>query len=73
MDALFRNAVVYFQAWGEKQVGNIKLKIAMANTLILRFDLAQESRTLTNAEAWLRRMLKHAVLGMLSLERTIAR
>jgi hypothetical protein len=35
----------------EKKVGNIKLKIAMANTLILRFDMEQESRTLTHAEA----------------------
>ncbi|XP_071681762.1 uncharacterized protein [Lolium perenne] len=73
LDALFRNAAEFFQAWGEKKVGNIKLKIAMANTLILRLDVAQESRVLTPAEAWLRRMLKHAVLGMSSLERTIAR
>jgi hypothetical protein len=73
LDALFRNAVEFFQAWGERKVGNIKLKIAMANTLILRFDVAQESRTLTHAEAWLRRTLKHVVLGLASLERTIAR
>jgi hypothetical protein len=52
----------------------MKLKIAMANTLvILRFNVAQESRTLTHAEAWLRRTLKHAVLRMPSLERTISR
>jgi hypothetical protein len=57
----------------EKKVGNMKLKIAMANTLILRFNVAQESRTLTHAEAWLRRTLKHAVLRMPSLERTISR
>jgi hypothetical protein len=58
LDALFRNAAEYFQAWGERKVGNIKLKIAMANTLILRFDVAQESRTLSHAEAWIRRVLK---------------
>jgi hypothetical protein len=72
LDALFRNAAEFFQAWGERKVGNIKLKIAMANTLILRFDVAQESRVLTHAEAWLRRTLKHVVLGLASLERTIA-
>jgi hypothetical protein len=54
-------------------VGNNKLKTAMANTLMLRFDVAQESRALSQAEVGLRRMLKHAVLGLASLERTIAR
>jgi hypothetical protein len=73
LDALFRNAAEYFQAWGEKRVGNIKLKIAMANTLILRFDVAQESRALSPTEAWLRKVLKLVVLGLASLERTIAR
>jgi hypothetical protein len=73
LDALFRNAAEFFQSWGERKVGNIKLKIAMANTLILRFDVAQEARRLTQAEAWLRRTLKHVVLGLASLERTIAR
>jgi hypothetical protein len=67
LDALFRNAAEFFQAWGEKKVGNIKLRIAMANTLILRFDVAQESRALTLAEAWLRRTLKQVVLGLASL------
>jgi mannosylglycoprotein endo-beta-mannosidase len=54
-------------------VGNIKLKIAMANTLVLRFDVAQEARALSLEEAWLRKTLKHVVLGLASLERTIAR
>jgi hypothetical protein len=70
---LFRNAAEFFQARGERKVGNVKLKIVMANILILRFDVAQESRSLTPAEAWLRRTLKLVVLGLASLERTIAR
>jgi hypothetical protein len=73
LDALFRSTAEFFQAWSEKKVGNIKLKLAMANTLILRLDVAQESRALSPAEGWLRRTLKHAVLGMASLERNIAR
>jgi hypothetical protein len=73
LDALFCNAAEFFQAWGEKKVGNIKLKIAMVNTFILRFDVAQEARALSPAEAWMRKMLKHVVLGLASLERTIAR
>jgi hypothetical protein len=46
LDALFRNAAVSLQAWGQKLVGNVKLQIAMANIIILRFDVAQERRHL---------------------------
>jgi hypothetical protein len=72
LDALFRNAAEHLQAWGQKRVGKIKLNIAIANTLILRLDVAQERRTLTHMELWLRRMLKQSVLGLASLERTMA-
>jgi mannosylglycoprotein endo-beta-mannosidase len=51
----------------------VKLQIAIANTLIFRLDIAQEIRLLSPGERWLRRMLKHAVLGLSSLECTIAR
>jgi hypothetical protein len=73
LDALFRNAAEYFQSWGQKKVGNVKLQIAIANTLILRLDIAQEHRALSPGERWLRKMLKLSVLGLASLERTIAR
>jgi hypothetical protein len=49
------------------------LQIAIANSIIFRFDVAQERRQLSPGERWLRRELKHAVLGLASLERTIAR
>jgi hypothetical protein len=58
---------------GGEKVGNVKLNIAIANTLILRLDVAQERRMLTPMELWLRRMLKQSVLGLASLERTMAR
>jgi hypothetical protein len=54
-------------------MGNLKLKMAMANTIILRLDVAQEERVLSQGELWLRRVLKHTVLGLASLERTMAR
>jgi mannosylglycoprotein endo-beta-mannosidase len=73
LDALFRNAAVSLQAWGQKSVGNVKLQIAMANIIILRFDAAQERRHLNQGERWLRNTLKLTVLGLSSLERTIAR
>jgi hypothetical protein len=73
LDTLFRNTAEALQAWGQKKTGNVKLQIAIANTLIFRLDIAQEARVLSPGERWLRRMLKHAVLGLSSLERTIAR
>jgi exonuclease III len=73
LDALFRNAAEALQAWGQKKMGNLKLKMAMANTIILRLDVAQEERVLSQGELWLRRVLKHTVLGLASLERTMAR
>lgn len=45
----------------------------MANELILQLDRAQEHRALSTAEAHLRRGLKGRVLGLASLDRTIAR
>lgn len=59
--------------WGQKRIGNIKIQIAIANIVILRFDYAQENRLLSEEERWLRRTLKQLVLGLASLERTIAR
>jgi hypothetical protein len=44
----------------------------MANLIIHRFDVAQESRELSNGEWWLRKTLKLAILALSSLERTMA-
>jgi hypothetical protein len=73
LDALFRNTAEYLQAWGQRKTSNVKLQTAIANTVIFRFDTAQDHRVLSLGESWLRRTLKHAVLGLASLERTIAR
>jgi hypothetical protein len=51
----------------------LKLQIAMANMIILRLDAAQDVRALSDGEWWLRSALKHLVLGLSSLERTMAR
>jgi mannosylglycoprotein endo-beta-mannosidase len=73
LDALFRNTAEALQSWGERSVGNVKLKIAIANQIVLRFDVASESRQLSQAERWLRNTMKMTVLGLASLDRTIAR
>jgi hypothetical protein len=73
LDALFRNAATSLQSWSQRTVGNIKLQLAIANLIILRFDVAEESRQSQPGERWLRSNLKMTVLGLSSLERTIAR
>jgi hypothetical protein len=73
LDALFRNAAEALQSWGERSVGNVKLKIAIANQIVLRFDVAAENRQLSQAERWLHNTMKMTVLGLASLDRTIAR
>jgi hypothetical protein len=47
--------------------------MAIANMVIFRLDAAQDRRHLYPREAWLRKMLKLSLLGLASLERTIAR
>lgn len=73
LDVLLRNTAKYITARGQRRVGNIKLQIACANLVILRFDCAQETRLLLEREIWLRATLKQLVLGLASLQRTIAR
>ena len=38
LDALFRNAVVYLQAWGQRRTGNFKVLMSVANWVIFRLD-----------------------------------
>ncbi|XP_073368076.1 uncharacterized protein [Aegilops tauschii subsp. strangulata] len=73
LNALLRNTASALQAWGQCKIGNIKIQMAIANFVILRLDRAMESRQLDCRERWLRRSLKHALLGLASLQRTIER
>ena len=54
LDIMLRNTARALARWGQKEIGNIKLQIAIANIVIMRFDCAQESRSLTEEERWLR-------------------
>jgi hypothetical protein len=60
------------QQWSQQQVGSIKDQLLMTHEVILRLDVAQES-CIISALVELRRSLKRRVLGLASLERTIAR
>ena len=73
LDALLRNTATALQARDQRKTGNIKIQMAVATWVIARLDRVQESRLLSPGELWLRRTLKHALLGLASLERTIER
>lgn len=55
------------QSWSQKTVGNVAAQLEQAREVLLRLDIAQESRALTVEEAWLRRQLKQHVLALASL------
>jgi hypothetical protein len=61
------------QSWSDKKVGWVKLQLMIAREVVLRLDVAMESRRLSPDERRLRAHLKHAYLGLASLERTMAR
>jgi hypothetical protein len=60
-------------SWSARSVGNVRDKMAISRELMLRFDKAEEDRTLTAHENQFRKQLKVAYLGLASLDRTIAR
>ena len=73
LDFKLRRLARALKRWSQKFVGNIRDQILMANEVILRLEVAQESRQLGVAELGLLRRLKQRLLGLASLERTIAR
>jgi hypothetical protein len=60
------------QSWSQKKIGHINQQLQLARELLLQLEIAQDIRMLTSQE-WMRRRLKGHVLGLSSLERTIAR
>lgn len=59
--------------WISKWIGNIRIQILVAIEVIHRLDVAMDSRALSAEELALRRTLKCKLLGLSSLDRTIAR
>jgi hypothetical protein len=59
--------------WSQRRIGNVKEQILLANEVIRQLDMAMDQRNLNEDEFWLRAQLKKKVLGLASLERTIAR
>jgi hypothetical protein len=72
LDFKLRKLLRDLQRWSSKRVGNIRDQILIANEIIFRLEAAQDRRSLSGAETGLRRSLKLCLLGLASLERTIA-
>jgi hypothetical protein len=56
--------------WSQPLFSNARLQLHIANEVIFRLDIAQESRQLTNEELKLREDLKLRLLGLAALERS---
>jgi hypothetical protein len=61
------------QSWSDKKVGNIKLQLELARELLHQLEVAQDSRSLSSSEVWLRNSIKKHSLALSSLSRTMAR
>uniref|UniRef100_J3LYS3 Endonuclease/exonuclease/phosphatase domain-containing protein n=1 Tax=Oryza brachyantha TaxID=4533 RepID=J3LYS3_ORYBR len=55
--------------WGQRRITGLRLQLQMATEIVLRLDMAQDERQLTEAEWQLRAVLKGRVLALASLER----
>lgn len=73
IDVKLQKVAKALQSWSNTKVGSVRLQLAMAREVILRFDQAQDVRPLLEWELALRKSLKLRVLGLASLSRTIAR
>jgi hypothetical protein len=73
LDLKLRRVARDLQSWSARRVGSIRDQLLVANEVIIQLDKAQDSRPLSPLELDLRRGLKRRVLGLASLERTIAR
>ena len=72
LDAKPRATAEALKKWSVRRIGNIKMQIAIAMEVILRLDKEMDSGPLTQPEHALRKLLKKKLLGLCSLERTIA-
>lgn len=55
--------------WSKTNIGDLRLRLAIANEVIFQLDVAQESRSLSDVEQWLLKELKRKVLGLASMEK----
>jgi hypothetical protein len=61
------------QAWSGKKVGHVSSQLILARELLHQLEVAQDCRSLTPAELWLKICLKKHSLALASLKKTIVR
>jgi hypothetical protein len=64
------NTSLRLRKWSKSLFSKAKVEFHMANEIILRLDIAQESRALSPQERDLRARLKRRILGLAVLERS---
>lgn len=73
LDNKLRATSKALQRWSDRWIGNVKLQTLIALEVIARIDRAMDTRELSMGEHGLRKVLKQKLLGLASLQRTIAR
>lgn len=64
-----QNTARALHAWSRLHFSDARFQFHLATELVLRFDVAQESRQLTELEASFRKLLKVRILGLAAVER----
>lgn len=65
-----RNTAWALKTWSKKLFSTVRMELHMVQELILCLDVAQDSRTLSEAEVQFRKALKARVLGLAAIERS---
>lgn len=73
LDNKLRATSKALQRWSDRWIGNVKLQTLIALEVIERLDKAMDSREISRGEHGLRKLLKQKLVGLPSLQRTIAR
>ena len=66
LDYKLRNTAKMLKSWSAKQVGAVRLQLAIAKEIVFRLDAAQDIRTLASHELALRWKAKLCSLGLAS-------
>ncbi|WVZ91346.1 LOW QUALITY PROTEIN: hypothetical protein U9M48_037534 [Paspalum notatum var. saurae] len=69
----FRATSKALQSWSQKCIGHMEFQLGLSREILHQFEIAQDMRSLSDREIWLRNHLKKHLLALSSLKRTIAR
>lgn len=72
LDQKFKAVTRSLQSWSAKTVGHVSSQLALAREILHQLEIANDVRSLSPAETWLKNNLKKHRLALASLKRTIA-